>query len=156
MCATSSRVCYCVVPALGLEIYYLGYGANGGHIKLQNRPLLHPSLFLFHGWHFILYLLSLFYSSFPPSFLLLALALFSNENSNWSFVFYVGLSSFAYCVFFEAVQLLLVTWQSETVTWNQGCLSLVAGLFHFILLALQSKNSWRILTCGWKKIPQIN
>lgn len=28
VCATGSRVCYSVVPALGLEIYYLGYGAN--------------------------------------------------------------------------------------------------------------------------------
>lgn len=54
-----------------LKIYDLGYGVHGGHIKLQNSLLLRPALFLFHGWHFIFYLLLLFNSIFPLSFLAL-------------------------------------------------------------------------------------
>lgn len=70
-------VCYglpCVLfcgSCTGVGDLLPGLRCQQGHIKLQNRPLLHLSLFLFHGWHIILYLLSLFYSIFsyvfPPS-----------------------------------------------------------------------------------------
>lgn len=63
----------CVILWLlpGLKIYDLGYGVHRGHIKLQNSLLLRPALFPFHGWHFIFYLLLLFNSFFPLSFLAL-------------------------------------------------------------------------------------
>lgn len=150
--AASSGVCYSVVPILGLKIYGLGYGVHGGHMKLQNRPLLHPGLFPFHGWHFTFYLLSLFCSIFPPPLSLPWLfSLIKTGIDHLSSVLDFPTLSLVFFVFFlSSMSLVCHSWQSETVSCILGCLNPVSGSFHVILLALQSKNSWRSLTCGFR------
>lgn len=113
----------------GLEIYDLGYGVHGGHIKLQNSLLLHPALFLFHGWHFIFYLLLLFSSIFPPSFL--ALVCPGSVIDHLSSALESPISSIvvfkqrSFCAPLDKVR----------QRWIWSCLTVVSSSFHALVLA---------------------